>query len=106
MPFFYYPDGGDTYQIEADRYEISGFNTENSQAGWFQNLVWDSGLSETVFGQDTDPNTIYQVTGDRCGGGGQGLSYTKNSIIQCAQNGSSPRRRLTSISFFYSPGIL
>lgn len=99
--YFYYERDGEVYQIVADRFERVNVTDDGSEHGWYQNLVWDSGLTETVKDPNVDPNAVFNVTGERCGGNNQGLQVIVDGANRCAQDGRPPRQRLQSISFFY-----
>ena len=103
MALFYYPNGGELRQIEADSYRRIQSAPTGADYGWQQTLIWDSGLTESYFSGDLNPNTSFQKTGSRCGNNGQGIGYTKDGQAFCAENGTPPRRRLESLNFTYVP---
>lgn len=99
MPYYYYERDGETYQIEADRYEQESVNSDPPQGEWRQDLVWRSGLRESNFFGWTDPNAEFRTTGSRCGPDGIGISVIENNRAGCSGDGRPPREYLLSISW-------
>ena len=103
MPLFYYPSGADIRQIEADSYRRVQSAPVGSEYGWQQTLTWNSGLTESYFTGDYDETAAFTLPGSRCGNFDQGISYKRNNVNFCAENGRPPRQRLSSISFAFIP---
>lgn len=96
---FYYRTGDLWTQIEADSF------SQGDKYGWYQNVVWNSGLSEQLPQGDTNPESRYQ-TGDRCGnlnnGSLDGIFYFNQfGFTSCARVGTGNRQILVSISWVF-----
>lgn len=92
---FYYRTGELWTQIEADSYR------RGNRYGWYQNLVWQSGLREVVPQGDTNPESRYYTDG-RCGYDSDGILYRNQfGFTSCGRDGRPPRQVLSSISWFF-----
>lgn len=98
---YYYQENGETYQIEADSYQRrQATGASNDESGWFYTASWDSGLTETLKYSDGLPTDTFVIDG-RCGSNDRGIRFYVNGAANCAQNGSTPRRRLEALNFSY-----
>lgn len=92
---FYYRTGDLWTQIEADSFR------RGDKYGWYQNVVWNSGLSEQLPQGDTNPESRYQTDG-RCGFNDDGIYYFNQfGYTSCARVGSGDRQVLNSISWVF-----